>query len=59
MGKEDKDKVFNLNDHHERMTIKNKLSEVQSAQGEEIKESQLSDVQMRLQKELAEMVTNR
>ena len=58
-GKEDKDKVFNLNDHHERMTIKNKLSEVQSAGGEEIKESQLSDVQMRLQKELAEMVTNR
>jgi len=58
-GKEDKDKIFNLNDHNERMTIRNKLSEVQAAKGEEIQESQLSDVQMRLQKELAEMVTNR
>tara|TARA_R110002050_G_scaffold116160_1_gene232482 strand:+ start:11270 stop:12310 length:1041 start_codon:yes stop_codon:yes gene_type:complete len=58
-SKEDKDKVFNLNDHNERMSIKNKLSEVRSAGGEEIRESQLSDVKMRLQKELAEMVTNR
>jgi hypothetical protein len=58
-SKEDKDKVFNLNDHHERMSIKNKLSEVRSAGGEEIREAQLSDVKMRLQKELAEMVTNR
>ena len=58
-GREDKDKVFDLNDHNERMSIKNKLSEVRAAEGEEIKESQLSDVKMRLQKELAEMVTNR
>jgi len=58
-SKEDKDKVYDLNDYSERMSIKNKLSEVRSAQGEVIKESQLSDVKMRLQKELAEMVTNR
>jgi len=58
-GQEDKDKIFNLNDHNERMSIRNKLSEVKAAKGEEIQESQLSDVQMRLQKELAEMVTNR
>ena len=58
-GKEDKNKVFDLNDHNERMSIRNKLSEVRSAKGQEIQESQLSDVQMRLQKELAAMVTNK
>ena len=58
-GKEDKNKVFDLNDHNERMAIRNKLSEVRSAKGQEIQESQLSDVQMRLQKELAAMVTNK
>jgi len=58
-SKEDREKIFNLNDHNERMGIKSKLSEVRAAGGEEIKESQLSDVKMRLQKELAEMVTNR
>jgi hypothetical protein len=58
-GKEDKEKIFDLNDHNERMAIKSKLAEVKAAGGEEIRESQLSDVKMRLQKELAEMVTNR
>lgn len=58
-GKEDKDTIFNLNDHNERMAIRTKLSEVKAAKGEEIQESQLSDVQMKLQRELAAMVTNR
>jgi len=58
-SREDKNKIYDLNDYSERMSIKNKLTEVRSAGGEEIREAQLSDVKMRLQKELAEMVTNR
>jgi hypothetical protein len=58
-SKDDRDKVYDLNDYSERMSIKKKLTEVRSAGGEEIREAQLSDVKMRLQKELAEMVTNR
>tara|TARA_R110000796_G_scaffold1193_11_gene4710 strand:- start:3727 stop:4773 length:1047 start_codon:yes stop_codon:yes gene_type:complete len=54
---EDKDKVFDLNSYNEKMSIKNKLSEVRSAGGEEIREGDLSDVKMKLRKELVEMVT--
>lgn len=54
---EDKDKVFDLNSYNDKMTIKNKLNEVRAKGGEEIREGELSDVKMKLRKELAQMVT--
>mgnify|MGYP003109461063 CR=1 FL=1 len=57
--KDDAEKVYDLNSHNERMKIKNRLKEVQDAGGQEIQEHQLSDVKMRLRKELMEMATKR
>ena len=57
--KDDAEKVYDLNSHNERMKIKNRLKEVQDAGGKEIEEHQLSDVKMRLRKELMEMATKR
>jgi len=57
--KDDAEKVYDLNSHNERMKIKNRLKEVQDAGGQEIEEHQLSDVKMRLRKELMEMATKR
>lgn len=56
-SQEDSDKIYNLNDHSNKMKIKNRLKEVKSKGGEEIREDQLTDVKMKLRKELVEMVT--
>ena len=57
--KDDAEKVYDLNSHNERMKIKSRLKEVQDAGGEAIEEHQMSDVKMRLRKELMEMATKR
>lgn len=57
--RDDADSIYNLNDFNDRMHIRRRQKEVEKGAGEKIHEHQLTDVKMRLQKELAEMVTNR
>jgi|TARA_B100000519_G_C14233678_1_gene433687 hypothetical protein len=58
-NREDAENIYDLNTHSDRMKVKNRLKEVKQAGGEVIHEHQLSDVKMRLRKELMEMATKK
>ena len=51
----DADRVYNVNDHQSRMTIKTRENQIKRAGGETLQEDELLDVKMKIQRELNDL----
>ena len=54
-SRSDADRVYNVNDHQSRMTIKTRENQIKRAGGETLQEDELLDVKMKIQRELNDL----